>query len=74
MTGMLKSMGIAYLKTEGGEVVVWHKARTGRPLLPLRGLPYKSSHVSHVSNIKTSVDCLEILGDDVFIQTVASTT
>lgn len=73
MTGMLKSRVITYLKTEGGEVVVWHEGGSGRPLLPLRGLPYKSSHVSHISNIKTSVDCLEILGDDVFIQTVAST-
>lgn len=54
-------------------MVVQHKDVTVWRLLPLRGVLYKSSHVSQVSNIKTSVDCLEMLGDDVFIQTVAST-
>lgn len=74
MTGMVKPTVITYLKTEGGEVVVWHKAGTGQPLLSLKGVSYKSScvsRVSHVSNIKTLVNCLEILGD-IFIQIVAS--
>lgn len=75
MTGMLKPTIIIYLKTEGEEVIVWHRAGTGQPLPSLKGVAYKSSGVScvsHVSNVKTLANCLEILGDDIFIQIVAS--